>query len=156
MIKKLIKTIMYFYEIIIRDVTSLGGTPFYILTLLFTLVFGQMALFWELFVGMLFITLIIILIRLVYFRERPRKQKYSNIVEKLDASSFPSMHTARIFFLALVLLSFFGNKIFSVLLLSLALLVAYSRIYLRKHDFIDLLGGLILAGITYYLGAVLF
>ena len=156
MLKKLIKTILYFYEIVIRDITSLGGTPFYLLILLFTLVFGQAMLFWQLFAGMVFVTLIVILVRSVYFRDRPRKQEYSNILEKLDASSFPSLHTARIFFMAFVFLNFFWNALIGVLLLGLAVLVAYSRVYLRKHDFIDLTGGLILAGVAFYLSTFMF
>jgi len=156
MLKKLMKTILYFYEIVIRDITSIGGTPFYLLILLFTLVFGQVMLFWQLLAGKVFVTLVVILVRLVYFRDRPHKQEHNNILEKLDASSFPSLHTARIFFMAFVFLSFFWDALVGVLLLGLAVLVAYSRVYLRKHDFIDLLGGLILAIISFYLSTLIF
>lgn len=150
------KTIKHFNQIIFRDITSLGGTPLYFLFLLFVLVSKEFVLFWQLFTGMVFATLIVILIRLFYFKNRPRKQEFRNILEKLDASSFPSLHTARIFFLALVMLNFFNDKLLTVILLVLAALVSYSRVYLRKHDFVDLFGGLMLAIVTFYLSGLVF
>lgn len=53
--------------------------------------------------------------------------------------SFPSGHSATIFLLISViqLLSKSKNKIYSVILLGLALMVAYSRIYLCQHFYTD-------------------
>ncbi|AXI24334.1 PAP2 superfamily [Cardinium endosymbiont of Sogatella furcifera] len=57
--------------------------------------------------------------------------------------SFPSGHSATIFLLITViqLLSIDKNKIYSVFLLGLALTVAYSRIYLCQHFYMDVYAG---------------
>ncbi len=95
-------------------------------------------------------------IRLLYFKNRPAVQEYHNWIEKLDASSFPSLHTARIIFLAMTLSFFFEQEVVSIFLILLALSVAYSRVYLQKHDWMDLLGGLFLGIITYGLTSFFF
>ncbi|WP_342265322.1 phosphatase PAP2 family protein [Cardinium endosymbiont of Philonthus spinipes] len=51
--------------------------------------------------------------------------------------SFPSGHSATIFVLISVIQLFSKNKIYSVVLLGLALAVAYSRIYLLQHFYTD-------------------
>lgn len=55
--------------------------------------------------------------------------------------SFPSGHTATIFCAAVFTSFLVRNKVVSAVLLSLALLVGYSRIYLLQHFLIDVAGG---------------
>jgi membrane-associated phospholipid phosphatase len=43
------------------------------------------------------------LIKLFYFKPRPKEQAYKNLLQKIDASSFPSVHTSNSFIVA-----FFG------------------------------------------------
>ena len=61
-------------------------------------------------------------IRLVFFRERPDKTKYSNWLEKIDAASLPSLHSMRSIFLALMIGTFFQMTSVYVLMICLALL----------------------------------
>ncbi|MGZ5302682.1 MAG: phosphatase PAP2 family protein [Bacteroidia bacterium] len=84
--------------------------------------------------------------KLFIFRDQPRPWKrwseeydiyliegfkpYSN-------NSFPSGHTASTFCLFTLLALFVANKKLGLLFLMLALMVAYSRIYLAQHYFID-------------------
>jgi membrane-associated phospholipid phosphatase len=56
-------------------------------------------------------------------------------------ASFPSGHTATAFGTALLLSIFTKNKNYSLLYLSAALLVAYSRIYLGQHFLQDVFAG---------------
>ena len=49
-------------------------------------------------------------IKLIYFKERPNEQKYNNAFQKIDASSFPSIHTSNSFIVA-----FFGVYILSLI-----------------------------------------
>lgn len=55
--------------------------------------------------------------------------------------SFPSGHTATLFGLAVFLSLISGNRVVSILLLILALVVGYSRIYLLQHFLIDVTAG---------------
>ncbi|TDG95284.1 phosphatase PAP2 family protein [Cardinium endosymbiont of Culicoides punctatus] len=72
-----------------------------------------------------------------------------NGVEPLTTLSFPSGHAGTIFTLISVIQLFISNKkkIYSIMLLFLAIAVAYSRIYLFQHFYTDVyVGGII--GIT--------
>ncbi len=62
-------------------------------------------------------------------------------VDVYSAYSFPSGHTATIFGLAVFLSLIIKNRFASILLLAIALLVGYSRIYLLQHFLIDVVAG---------------
>lgn len=134
---------------IFRDFTTFGGAPFFGLVMLFALLFWQVDLFWRLLFGFVFTALVTIIIRKFYFKERPHHEEHHNTLEKLDASSFPSLHTARTAFLALTFGFLFPGLLPGLVLAVLAVFTAFSRIYLRKHDWWDLLGGLVLGIVTY-------
>jgi len=59
-------------------------------------------------------------------------------------ASFPSGHTTTAFALAAVLAFWYKDKRISILLLLLAVMVGYSRIYTGNHFMIDVLGGSII------------
>ena len=77
-----------------------------------------------------------------YFKDRPRKQTFSNILERIDASSFPSLHAARVTFLGGSLIYFFKNHLVTFLIMFFIGIVFYTRILLKKHDWIDIIAGL--------------
>jgi membrane-associated phospholipid phosphatase len=58
--------------------------------------------------------------------------------------SFPSGHTVTAFSSAVVITYLLKNKNWSVLLLAVAILVGYSRMYLSEHFFEDVTGGSVL------------
>lgn len=137
-----------------KDLTVLGGMVFYLLLLLVAL--GQdLILFYKLLFGFLFTLIGVVAIRMVYFKKRPRPENHSNFIERMEASSFPSLHMARIVFLGLVFTALVQNSFLKIFLLVLVMAVAYSRIYLKKHDWWDLLGGLILGLITFWLSGMI-
>ena len=136
---------------LIRDVSSLGSLFFYIFVLVLFLSFRNYSFFSKLLSGLAIIYIVTILFRTFYFKERPEKLPHKNYIESLDASSFPSLHAARTAFMAAVLIKFFNNKIISAMLILLALAVAYSRIYLKKHDIKDISAGIVLGILVYFL-----
>ena len=138
-----------------RDLTSLGSLVFFILVGIFVLSFQEYLLFWRLVFGGIFTLIATVLIRMFYFKNRPKKQQHDNFVERIDASSFPSLHTGRTIFLALLLINYFNNTYVTLFLTIFSLLIAYSRIHLQKHDWYDLFGGLVLGIITYLLANLL-
>lgn len=142
--------------IFFRDITAFGGTPFYILLWVFLILIREYWLFLKLIGGFLFILMVTAIIKSIYHKERPLKQEYHNFAERIDASSFPSMHTVRAFFFSLTLIAFFKYELWaSMFLVALALLISYSRIFLKKHDWWDLLGGIILGIITFWLSMLI-
>jgi membrane-associated phospholipid phosphatase len=99
-------------------------------------------------IGWFCIEIISASIKALYHKKRPNGQTYSNIVEKIDAGSFPSIHSARSSFLFLCLFSIYpGNLRF--IFLGLFLIVGLSRILLKKHYFNDVIGGYILGIIVF-------
>ncbi len=138
-----------YLSIFFRDLTTFGGALFYAFIILLGLAFHQTTLAVDLALGFVIGFILLIPLRLLYFKNRPQKETYSNLIERLDASSFPSWHTARIVFFAITGIIYFKNTFLTIISITLVILVGYSRIYLKKHDWIDVLGGIVLAGVTY-------
>jgi membrane-associated phospholipid phosphatase len=134
-----------------RDITAFGSIFIYGLILLAMLALQQFELFYRLLLGFIITYVIILLIRAVYFRKRPNKRTYKNFIEKLDASSFPSIHAARVTFLAGYLSYHFNQLYLTIFLIFVALLTIYSRFSLKKHDWIDLIAGIVVGGVTFYI-----
>jgi membrane-associated phospholipid phosphatase len=74
-------------------------------------------------------------------------------VQMLSYNSFPSGHSATIFALCLCLAAFSGLNRWKVVLFFIAVLVAFSRIYLSQHFLSDTyfgsMIGVLIASITY-------
>ena len=134
-----------------RDITAFGSIFIYGLILLAVLSLQKFELFYRLFLGFVITYGIILFIRAIYFRIRPNKRTYRIFIEKLDASSFPSIHAARVTFLAGYLSFHFNQLYLTIFLIFVALLTIYSRFYLKKHDWIDLIAGIVVGGITFYI-----
>lgn len=83
-------------------------------------------------------------IKTVYLVPRPCLKPL--IVSCPNDYSFPSGHATVVFILAL---SFINKRTYLFYLL-FALFVDFTRIYLAIHTFYDIVGGLVIAAITYY------
>ncbi|MAG61046.1 hypothetical protein CL619_04625 [archaeon] len=139
-----------FIESVIRDITTFGGFPFFGAVILFLLLLGQQnATVFQLVVGIIFIMAIAILIRSIYFKSRPKSLPYNNWLEKIEASSFPSIHATRVWFLAFVFGNYFQNIAIWALLAISAVAVCYSRLHMKRHDLWDLVGGTVLGIVTF-------
>ena len=84
------------------------------------------------------------IIRIFYFKERPKKIKYNNFFMKIYAASFPSVHATRIVILAYFFSKIYTNIIFIALLWALVLIVCYSRVHLKYHYKEDVIVGALL------------
>lgn len=76
------------------------------------------------------------LTKFLFFKPRPKKQEYSNFIEKIKAGSFPSIHTTNtfsVFVFACMYMNIYGILGFGVYSVG----IMYSRIYLKKHFWID-------------------
>jgi membrane-associated phospholipid phosphatase len=137
-----------------RDITSLGSFFITSLILLLVLVLQEYNLFYRLLFGLIFTLVGVVAIRTFYFKNRPKKENYKNYIGKLEASSFPSLHTARMIFLALIFSFHFKQIQMTLFFIFIALITMYSRIHLKKHDWVDLTGGVVLGIITFYLTTI--
>jgi membrane-associated phospholipid phosphatase len=139
-------------NVIFEEITSLGGIFFYLLVAFFFLFLNQIFYFTVLICTVFLMYLLTFLIRAIYFKNRPKKQEYKSFIEKIDSSSFPSLHSMRITFLFLILSFKFTNNILIItFFFAITLLVYYSRIYLKKHYYTDVLGGIVFGIMFYFL-----
>ncbi|MEM2916329.1 MAG: phosphatase PAP2 family protein [Candidatus Woesearchaeota archaeon] len=133
---------------VMRDTTALGGLAIYVVVALIFFLLGNYRVFVELVVALALLYAVIAMIRTLFFRKRPDSQKYSGFFTRIDAGSFPSMHSARAVVLAVILAIVFPQSTIRVLLAIAVLAVAYTRISLRRHYVSDVIGGLVLGAIV--------
>jgi len=124
------------------EMTFFGGLPFFLLVIALFYLLGEESTALTFSLGLILLHLTTITIRLFYFKRRPKRMPYRNIAEKINASSFPSLHTGRAFFTSFVLLSL--DLVVGLLFLMIAVIVGLSRLYLRKHYLIDVIGGAVM------------
>src|SRR3989344_2349438 len=122
-------------------ITLLGGSYVYVPLMIIVLLTKNYPFFLDLMMGFLLTLALTVIIRSFYFKERPQKMLHHNWFQKINASSFPSWHASRSVFLTLLFYSYFPKGIILLVLSFLTILVFYSRIYLKKHDWNDITGG---------------
>ena len=134
------------FDELFSQLTDMGGLFFYGVIAAYFLI-NQISVFLQLFYSLIIIMLIGVTVRFFYFKERPKKRKHSNFLEKIDAASFPSLHSARITALFIIIQELMNNlttAFFGVI----TLIVIYSRIHLKHHKLKDVLGGILLGIIS--------
>jgi len=131
-------------DIILKDVTSFGSLVFYLFVMIIFITIKNFEMVYQLLIGLVGIFLVSFFIKSVYFKYRPKRKRHNNFLERIDAASFPSIHSARIVFLGMSLINFFDSYLFAIFISFFVFIVCYSRVYLKKHDFIDVIGGVVL------------
>lgn len=134
---------MYLEELV-QDSAGIGGMPVFISIVLIALLLGEKQLAFQLTAGLSLCFIMAILTRLLWHKDRPEPEKYKTLIEKIDAGSFPSIHSARAGLLTVVLGLFFNNNLVWLLLGVLTWLVAWSRVYRKRHYPLDAFAGVLL------------
>jgi len=148
------KYIGYFKKIFkdsLRDFTSLGNPLVLVIISLF--IIGLSIKLVYIIIGLIFIEIIGSLIKIVYYKRRPCKESYNNILEKIDSGSFPSLHSARASFVFTTLFILSSNTFLKILFIILIVIVILTRILLKKHYIKDTIAGAILGIITFFIGS---
>ncbi|MBS3105900.1 phosphatase PAP2 family protein [Candidatus Woesearchaeota archaeon] len=131
---------------------SLLGTPFFYIpaTAYFLKVNPNLAV--SLIFILVFNEVVCGAVKFVYPKERPIPMPRNNFFQKYLAGSFPSVHTARITSFSTAVISFYTDKMLVLIVLLVVICVGYSRIYLKKHYFIDVLAGFLIGTVISILG----
>ncbi len=120
------------------------GLPYFYLLAIIYLWYIEPILSIRLLFSTIAIEIICAVIKLIYQKERPKPITRRTLYEIYEAGSFPSIHSARIISVFIVL-TIISNSILSILVgVFITLAVGYSRMYLKKHDFIDVVGGFLI------------
>ena len=128
------------------DLSALGGLPVF-LVMVVALPHHALTMLIALVIAMG----IVVPTRIVWRRARPEKREAKNLIEQIDASSFPSIHTARAAILGLAIVSAPWMYLVTALIIGG---VAYARITLKAHDLLDVSVGALL-GIGAWFAAIL-
>lgn len=92
-------------------------------------------------------TLVIILfLRYLTRRQRPRPDRGGRALDPWNHYSFPSHHSARMVMLSVVLGAHYAGSL--VTMLPAAVLIGFSRLYLEKHYLSDVLAGAAIGGLV--------
>lgn len=129
---------------LIEDISALGALPFFLIVILVLYLIGKMTFALQLLIGIFLAHAITYFIRLIYFKERPLPKKHNSLIEKIDAASFPSLHSVRamVFF---VIGAFNLRSVVVIIILFFYLIsILFSRYYLKKHYAIDIFAGAII------------
>jgi membrane-associated phospholipid phosphatase len=124
------------------DITFFGTTLFYAVVLLI-LAKVDFSAFIRALVIMVVVELVSAGIKFVYPKKRPVSEHHGNSLwKRWDANSFPSIHSARVAALTVILINLYPYDMVIVAVSTLiTIAVGYSRVYLKKHDWNDVLGG---------------
>lgn len=139
----------YKFEDWSRDFTSLAN-PIILVFVPFA-VMGLQPLFYKLLLALLVNEVLGSLIKIVFPKKRPNGQTYSNLVEKIDAGSFPSLHSSRITLVYLTLFSFADILSLKFAFLAVIPLVMLSRVQLKKHFWTDIIGGFVIGLLIWFI-----
>lgn len=154
----------YWGDVIMTGVTYIGDGITFGVMLAFILLLRKYKLFLTA-ASVLLLTTLIVQIAKHYFNE-PRPIKYfgedSYLVHTVKwvtvhgSCSFPSGHTTTAFAMFCFLALISNNKLTGILFMGLALLAAWSRIYLAQHFFVDVYVGSIIGTLCSFLVYTLF
>jgi membrane-associated phospholipid phosphatase len=144
---------------LIHDISSLGGLPCYLVaTGLFVLVTPaamRVSFALTLLGALVACFAITALMRFVWFVPRPKPVKHHNAIERIDASSFPSLHAMRIAVLCTIvtLLTVVTASALTVgIVLALSLIVTtavcWARVKRLRHRVVDVAVGAIIGVIV--------
>lgn len=138
----------------ITDAGSPGSNTVFAMVALGFLIADQKFVFTQLLISYGIITLLVIATRLIHFKNRPQQEKHRGLLERIQTSSFPSGHCARISSLMIVTGNFVSNQEYWILGIVACGLVVFGRMMSDKHDFTDTFFGLVL-GAAVGMGAIL-
>ena len=126
---------------------SLLGTPYFYIPVILYFLKASPRLAIILAFALLFTEIVCAAVKYIYPKERPIPMPNKTFFQKYRAGSFPSIHTARITTFSISIISVYTNKIFILTALLVISGVGYSRIYLKKHYFIDVICGFIIGAV---------
>ncbi len=132
-----------------KTITLLGNIVLYLLVLIFAYLTNNK--FINLIIILILALTLAVIIRIIYFKTRPNKAKTDTWWLRIYNSSFPSVHAIRVVVLAYFLTISYPHFIIIILSWTLALLVCYSRTYLKKHDWIDISAGVLIGFLLSFL-----
>lgn len=137
-------TVKKYIKEALTAITALGSAYFYGILIIFLFLLNKNKTALYIIIGLIICYSFVFILRIFYFKERPNKEDYFNLFTKINASSFPSLHTLSSTYVATVLSNSLMNTKLTIFFYTIVLFIASSRIYLKKHYLFDVFAGLII------------
>lgn len=132
----------YFIKEFWGSITLCGLPLFYFLLILILSQFSPLLHTETALITFVALELFCFLLKVLIPKKRPETTIKRIYVTLYHERSFPSVHTARISLLAIIVLTLFPtNLLLTSLFLLMVMFVGYSRVLLHEHDFVDIFGG---------------
>jgi len=128
-------------------ISNFGTSLFIIILAITAFLAGKSSLSLQLLAGLIICFMVIFPIKMLFYKDRPERRMHKNWIEKFDAAAFPSAHSNRAALLFIILSFFFAKIQLAVFFLVMSLLIGYSRIYVKRHYWADVVVG-------YFIGIV--
>lgn len=135
------------------DLKALGGLPIYLLTAFAFYLADYKEAAAILLIGLVIGYALAIALRLLFWRRRPDKEAYHDLISKIDAGSFPSLHSMRVAMLATVIMMRFQSITAYIVFTLAALSVLILRVTEKRHYPRDVIAGAIL-GVLIIIGLI--
>jgi len=132
-------------KILLDDFAFAGSVPFFLLVTMWSYFVGNIVLFYRLLYGLIISFVVIIIVKGLHYKDRPRKEEFSTFMEKIVASSFPSVHSLIVTGISTLLILSYPYPWVIAMTGILAILVYIQRYVSRKHFVIDIIGGFFIA-----------
>ncbi|KPA13049.1 Phosphatidic acid phosphatase type 2/haloperoxidase [Candidatus Magnetomorum sp. HK-1] len=139
-----------FWDVFFRYSTNLGDGITFIIVALSGFLYCYRLTIYLGSIGTITLLLVLFLKKVVFYKFYRPFQVYQELdiplrlvqgEQMLSTNSFPSGHTTTAFALFFTLCMFSKNRFLKILFFFLALIVAYSRIYLSQHFLMDVVAG---------------
>ena len=124
-----------------RDFSAFGNVP--ILIIIYLLALEETPFVFAV-IGLFFTLMICYAIKFFFHKKRPKNMPYTNILERIQSGSFPSVHSAIIMYSGLIIISQVKKPWIDLLFAATILIVGYSRYYLNKHYIKDIVAGYVI------------
>lgn len=130
------------------SIASFLGLPIVLLPLLAFAFRNNLQLLIRAAIVFAIVELVCAAIKLSYRKKRPIPSVSKTLYQAYNSGSFPSVHTARAAAFSTIIAMVHNSKATIAAVFLLTALIAYSRIYLRKHYLIDVLAGFAIGAVV--------
>jgi membrane-associated phospholipid phosphatase len=132
-------------SLILDDFSFFGSVPFYLFVTLSAYFIGNTELFLRLSYGFLIAFIVLLAVKTVHYKERPQKEEFNIFMERMVASSFPSSHSLGVTGLSIFLALAYPFPWLITMLSFVSVMVYLQRYVTKKHFWIDIIGGILIA-----------
>ena len=144
-------------------VSLLGSTIVYLLASYFLL---DQINFFRAILGLIVLIILIVILRTIFTKERPDahliRKRFSHLshaklsfithkLEELNKRKFASGHVARVLLFGLIYYSMVPEFYYLIGIILVSIIVGFSRVILKKHTKVDILFGLIVGVVSFFL-----